>query len=166
MHLTFGYTLHCLKGTVIVYFTYLLPEQSSELQQGELHKSVHRKASRGRIDQSQRSWTFAELLCATVAGENARIARRGIQLSAKIQTGCGSYIRQRMEKGWGNFPSIISFLPTTYLLISNSYFCKAIELVREHIWLFVWINIFFSWTAWVIKTWMVPCCLKLSWPCF
>ena len=39
-----------------------------------------------------------------MVGENAWIERRGIQLSTKIQRGCGSYIRQRMEKGRGNFP--------------------------------------------------------------
>jgi hypothetical protein len=49
-----------------------------------------------------------------MVGENAWIERRGIQLSTKIQRGCGSYIRQRMAKGSGNFPTYVSMCFVVY----------------------------------------------------
>ena len=46
--------------------------------------------------------------------------------------------------------------------IYNYYVDKHLGEVCYHIHLFVC----FSWTAWGIKTWMVPCCHKLAVSCF
>ncbi len=68
----------------IAFTFHFFPEQSSELQQGELRESLHQKATGRGIDQSQRSGTFLELLRATLVGKNAWPTSRGFQLSAKI----------------------------------------------------------------------------------